>query len=138
VDRGLSGSNFACLVRAEFLSLRERDYVAAARALGAGDGRIIMREILPNALPPIVVNASLTVGTAILFEAGLSFLGLADPNVMSWGYMIGASRLYLREAWWTVTLPGVAILAAVLSLSLFGDWLNDVLNPRLREQRAIP
>jgi peptide/nickel transport system permease protein len=128
----------ARLVRAEFLSLRERDYVAAARALGAGDVRIIVREILPNALPPIVVNASLTVGTAILFEAGLSFLGLADPNVMSWGYMIGASRLYLREAWWTVTLPGVAILAAVLSLSLFGDWLNDVLNPRLREQRAIP
>jgi peptide/nickel transport system permease protein len=136
VDRGLSGSNFACLVRAEFLSLRERDYVAAARALGAGDGRIIMREILPNALPPIVVNASLTVGAAILFEAGLSFLGLAEPNVLSWGYMIGASRPYLREAWWTVTLPGVAILAAVLSLSLFGDWLNDVLNPRLREQRA--
>lgn len=126
----------ARLVRAEFLSLRERDFVAAARALGVGDARIIVREILPNALPPVIVNASLTVGTAILFEAGLSFLGLQDPNVMSWGYMIGSSRLYLREAWWTVTFPGLAILAAVLSLSLFGDWLNDMLNPRLRERRS--
>lgn len=126
----------ARLVRAEFLSLSERDFVTAARALGVRDGRIIVREILPNALPPIIVNSSLTVGTAILFEAGLSFLGLADPNVMSWGYMIGTSRLYLREAWWAVTFPGLAILAAVLSLSLFGDWLNDVLNPRLRERRS--
>lgn len=126
----------ARLVRAEFLSLSERDFVTAARALGVRDRRIIVREILPNALPPIIVNSSLTVGTAILFEAGLSFLGLADPNVMSWGYMIGTSRLYLREAWWAVTFPGLAILAAVLSLSLFGDWLNDVLNPRLRERRS--
>src|SRR5262249_31099968 len=81
----------ARLGRAESLALRERDFVTAARALGARDPRIMLREILPNALPPVVVNASLTVGVAILFEAGLSFLGLADPNVMSWGYMIGSS-----------------------------------------------
>jgi peptide/nickel transport system permease protein len=125
----------ARLVRAEFLTLRERDFVAAARALGVGDRRIILHEILPNALAPVIVNASLTVGVAILFEAGLSFLGLADPNVMSWGYMIGTSRIYLRDAWWTVTFPGLAIVASVLGLSLVGDWLNDVLNPRLRDRR---
>src|SRR5262249_37159090 len=125
----------ARLVRAEFLTLRERDFVTAARALGVRDARIMTREILPNALAPVVVNASLTVGVAILFEAGLSFLGLADPNVMSWGYMIGSSRIYLRDAWWTVTFPGLAIVASVLGLSLAGDWLNDVLNPRVRGRR---
>jgi peptide/nickel transport system permease protein len=125
----------ARLVRAEFLSLRERDFVTAARALGAGDGRIVRREILPNALPPVIVNASLTVGVAILFEAGLSFLGLNDPNVMSWGYMIGSSRIYLRDAWWAVTFPGLAIVASVLGLSLVGDWLNEILNPRLTAPR---
>lgn len=134
---GLSNwAGTARLVRAEFLTLRERDFVAAARALGVGDRRIILREILPNALPPVTVNASLTVGVAILFEAGLSFLGLADPNVMSWGYMIGSARVYLRDAWWPLTFPGLAIFASVLSLSLFGDWLNDVLNPRLRRTRT--
>ncbi len=126
----------ARLVRSEFLTLRERDFVLAARALGLGDVRVVLREILPNALPPVIVNASLTVGVAILFEAGLSFLGLTDPNVMSWGYMIGSSRDYLREAWWTVTFPGLAIVLSVLALSLVGDWLNDVLNPRLGERRA--
>jgi peptide/nickel transport system permease protein len=126
----------ARLVRSEFLSIRERDFVLAARALGVRDTRVILREILPNALPPVIVNASLTVGVAILFEAGLSFLGLTDPNVMSWGYMIGSSRDYLREAWWTVTFPGLAIVVSVLALSLVGDWLNDVLNPRLGERRA--
>ncbi len=125
----------ARLVRAEFLSLREREFVAAARALGAKDRRIVLREILPNSLPPVIVNASLTVGVAILFEAGLSFLGLGDPNVMSWGYMIGSSRIYLREAWWTVTFPGLAIVATVLGLSLVGDWLTDALNPRRRQER---
>jgi len=72
---------------------------------------------------------------AILFEAGLSFLGLGDPNVMSWAYMIGSSRIYIRQAWWTVTFPGVAIFLTVLSLSLVGDWLNDFLNPKSRLQR---
>ena len=120
------------ILRAEFMSIRERDFVIASRALGSKNRRIIFREILPNALPPMIVNASLMVGVAILFEAGLSFLGLADPNVMSWGYMIGSSRIYLRQAWWTVTFPGLAIFVTVLSLSLVGDWLNDFLNPKNR------
>jgi peptide/nickel transport system permease protein len=122
----------ARILRAEFMSLRERDFVTASKAMGAKSVRIILREILPNALPPMVVNASLGVGVAILFEAGLSFLGLGDPNVMSWGYMIGSSRVYIRQAWWTVTFPGIAIFVAVLSLSLVGDWLNDFLNPKNR------
>jgi len=122
----------ARLVRAEFLSLREREFVAAARALGARDGRIVLREILPNALPPVIVSVSLSVGVAILFEAGLAFLGLSDPNAMSWGYMVGTSRTYLREAWWTVTFPGLAIGASVLALSLVGDWLDELLDPRRR------
>jgi peptide/nickel transport system permease protein len=125
----------ARILRAEFMSLRERDFVTAARAAGSRSARIMTREILPNALPPMIVNASLGVGVAILFEAGLSFLGLGDPNVMSWGYMIGSSRVYIRQAWWTVTFPGVAIFLTVLSLSLVGDWLNDFLNPKARLQR---
>jgi peptide/nickel transport system permease protein len=125
----------ARILRAEFMSLRERDFVTAARASGSRSTRIITREILPNALPPMIVNASLGVGVAILFEAGLSFLGLGDPNVMSWGYMIGSSRVYIRQAWWTVTFPGIAIFLTVLSLSLVGDWLNDFLNPKARLQR---
>ena len=125
----------ARLLRAEFLSLRERDFVTAAKALGLRNLRIILREILPNSLPPMIVNASLGVGVAILFEAGLSFLGLGDPNVMSWGYMIGSSRVYLRQAWWTVTFPGLAIFFTVLSLSLVGDWLNDFMNPKVRGRR---
>lgn len=125
----------ARIVRTEFLSLRERDFVTASKTLGATNARIIWREIFPNALPPIIVNASLAVGIAILFEAGLSFLGLGDPNVMSWGYMIGASRTYIRQAWWSVTFPGVAIFTTVLSLNLIGDWLNDLLNPKIRGRR---
>lgn len=124
----------ARIIRAEFMSIRERDFVTASKAIGAKDHRIIFREILPNAIPPIIVNASLMVGVAILFEAGLSFLGLADPNVMSWGYMIGSSRVYLRQAWWTVTFPGIAIFLTVLSLSLVGDWLNDFLNPKSKSR----
>ena len=125
----------ARILRAEFMSIRERDFVTASRAIGSKNKRIIFREILPNALPPMIVNASLMVGVAILFEAGLSFLGLADPNVMSWGYMIGSSRVYLRQAWWTVTFPGLAIFLTVLSLSLVGDWLNDFLNPKSRGRK---
>jgi peptide/nickel transport system permease protein len=125
----------ARILRAEFMSLRERDFVTASKALGATNTRIIWRGILPNALPSMIVNASLAVGIAILFEAGLSFLGLGDPNVMSWGYMIGSSRIYIRQAWWTVTFPGLAIFLTVLSLSLIGDWLNDFLNPKTKGRR---
>ena len=124
----------ARLTRAEFLKIKELEYVTAARAIGAGNGRIMWRVILPNALPPLIVSATLTIGVAILFEAGLSFLGLGDPNVMSWGLMIGANRDYILDAWWPVTFPGLAIFFTVFSVSLIGDGLNDAFNPKLRER----
>ena len=120
----------ARLTRAEFLRIKELDYVRASRAIGAPDRRLIWRVILPNALPPLIVAATLTVGAAILFEAGLSFLGLGDPNAMSWGLMIGANRDFVLDAWWTVTLPGLAIFVTVLGVSLVGDGLTDALNPK--------
>ena len=95
------------------------------------DVQIMLREILPNCLSPIIVIGSLMVATAILIESGLAFLGLGDPNVMSWGYMIGAGRTVLRQAWWICVFPGVAILLTVLSLNLIGEGLNDAFNPRL-------
>jgi peptide/nickel transport system permease protein len=125
----------ARLARAEFLALKSQEFVLAARALGAPDWHIIVREALPNSLPPLVVNGALTVGVSVLFEAGLSFLGLGDANTMSWGYMIGASRTYLRQAWWPVTFPGLAIFATVLSLSLLGDALNDFFRPGSKARR---
>lgn len=121
----------ARLARAEFMRLRNMEFAHAARAMGAGSLRLMLREILPNALPPLIVSASLIVGAAILFEAGLSFLGLSDPNVMSWGLMIGNNRRNILDCWWAVTFPGVAIFLTVLSVSLVGDGLNDALNPRL-------
>jgi peptide/nickel transport system permease protein len=125
----------ARLVRGEFRSLREMEFVMAARGLGYGHGRIILREILPNALPPVIVMASVTVATAILMESALSFMGLGDPNVVSWGGMIGAGREMLRTAWYLSALPGLAIVLTVLSLNLIGDGLNDALNPRLSSER---
>ena len=125
-------TSMARLTRGEFLRIKELEYVRAARAIGASNARIIWRIILPNAMPPIIVSATLATGSAILFEAGLSFLGLSDPNIMSWGLMIGSNRNYLREAWWAVTFPGVAIFITVLAISLVGDGLNDAFNPKLR------
>ncbi|WP_370232365.1 ABC transporter permease [Cognatishimia sp.] len=122
----------ARLTRAEFLKIRELEYVRAARSIGASNSRIIWTVILPNAAPPLIVSATLTVGVAILFEAGLSFLGLGDPNVMSWGLMIGANREYILDAWWPVAFPGIAIFLTVLAVSLIGDGLNDAFNPKLR------
>ncbi len=124
----------ARLVRGEVLSLRTREFVEAATLSGQSHLRIILRQVLPNALPPIIVLASLMVATAILLESSLSFLGLGDPNVMSWGYMIGAARTVLRTAWWLSFIPGVAILLTVLSLNLIGEGLNDALNPRLKRR----
>ncbi|ASJ74208.1 Oligopeptide transport system permease protein OppC [Granulosicoccus antarcticus IMCC3135] len=121
----------ARLVRGEVLSLRTREFVEAATLSGLSHTSIILRHILPNALPPIIVLASLMVATAILLESSLSFLGLGDPNVMSWGFMIGAARTVMRTAWWLSFIPGVAILLTVLSLNLIGEGLNDALNPRL-------
>lgn len=122
----------ARLVRGEFLGMRNREYVQAAIGLGMSDAAVIFRQILPNTLSPIIVAGSLMVATAILIESALSFLGLGDPNVMSWGFMIGAGRSFLRDAWWLCTIPGVAILLTVLSINLVGEGLNDALNPRLR------
>lgn len=124
----------ARLTRGEFLKYRGLEFVRAERAIGARDGRIIWKVILPNALPPLVVSAALAVGIAILFEAGLAFLGLGDPNVMSWGLMIGSSRQYVLSSWWAVTFPGLAIFVTVLAVNLIGDGLNDALNPKLRER----
>lgn len=124
----------ARLTRAEFLKIKEQEYVLAERAMGARDGRIMWQVILPNAAPPLIVATTLGVGIAILFEAALSFLGLGDPNVWSWGYMIGASRDYIWDTWWAITFPGLAIFATVLSISLIGDGLTDALNPKLRLQ----
>jgi peptide/nickel transport system permease protein len=121
----------ARLVRGEVLSLRTREYVHAAVVTGQTDWRIIGREILPNALSPIIVLASLMVATAILLESSLSFLGLGDPNLISWGYMVGAGRTVVRQAWWITVFPGLAILLSVLALNLIGEGLNDALNPRL-------
>ncbi|MFY1710624.1 ABC transporter permease [Tritonibacter mobilis] len=121
----------ARLVRGEVLSLRTREFVEAASLSGLGNLQIILRHILPNALPPIIVLASLMVAQAILLESSLSFLGLGDPNIMSWGYMIGAARTVIRTAWWLSFLPGMAILLTVLALNLIGEGLNDALNPRL-------
>ncbi|NKC15466.1 MAG: ABC transporter permease subunit [Gammaproteobacteria bacterium] len=130
----VSWTSVARLARAEFLKLRELEYVRAARSLGASNSRIIWLVILPNALPPLIVQSALIVGVAILFEAGLSFLGLGDPNVMSWGLMIGSNRESIFDAWWGVTFPGLIIFLTVLSISLIGDGLNDALNPKLRER----
>ena len=121
----------ARLVRGEVLSLRSREYVQAAIVTGQSNGWIIWREILPNALSPVIVLASLMVATAILLESSLSFLGLGDPNLMSWGYMVGAGRTVIRQAWWITLFPGIAILISVLALNLIGEGLNDALNPRL-------
>lgn len=125
----------ARLVRAEFRSLREKDFVLAARALGYSHARIILREILPNALPPIIVTSSVMVASAILLESALSFMGMGDPNVVSWGSMIGAGRELLRTAWYLTAAPGLTIVFAVLAFNLIGDGLNDALNPRFSQER---
>ncbi|KAA5610064.1 ABC transporter permease [Rhodovastum atsumiense] len=127
----------ARLVRGEFLSLRSREFVQAAITSGQSNTTIILRQILPNSLSPIIVSASLMVATAILLESSLSFLGLGDPNAMSWGFMIGSARTVLRQAWWMSFFPGIAILLTVLALNLIGEGLNDAFNPRLRRTPRV-
>ena len=126
----ISWPQVARVVRGEFLSLRGREFVQAARTLGMRDAAIIFTQILPNALPPIMVVSSMMVGSAILTESALSFLGLGDPNLLSWGSMIGGSRSAMWVAWWTTVLPGLSIMVTVLALNFIGDGLNDALNPR--------
>jgi peptide/nickel transport system permease protein len=122
-------------VRAEFLSLREQDFVTAARALGIGNGRIIFRHMVPNAVAPVLVSATIGIASAILTESALSFLGLGvPPPHATWGNILSDGKNYIFDAPWLTFVPGIAILIVVLSFNLFGEGLRDVLNPRLRER----
>ncbi|MGH9979594.1 MAG: ABC transporter permease [Nitrososphaeraceae archaeon] len=123
----------ARIIRAEFLSLREREFVLSAIAEGRSNRAIIFYEILPNAIAPAIVIASFIVADAILIETGLSFIGLGDQNLISWGYMIRNSVEYMREAWWMTLFPGMAVVLTALAFNLMAFALNDVLNPRQRE-----
>lgn len=122
----------ARLARSEFMSLRRREFVEAAELSGVSRTRIIVAEVLPNAMSPLIVMGSLMIATAILTESALSFLGLGDPNRISWGYMIGAARTVFRQAWWLSVFPGLAIALTVLAINLVGEGLNDALNPHLK------
>jgi peptide/nickel transport system permease protein len=122
----------ARLLRAELLALKKREFIEAARALGMSDFDLIVRELLPNALPPIIVNATLQISGAILLETSLSFLGLGDPNAMSWGVMLHNAQEFFTQAWWMAAFPGMALFLTTLGLNLVGDGLNDALNPRMR------
>lgn len=133
---GLTGwPELARLVRAEFLTLKQREYILAIRGLGAGHFRIIFRHLLPNALAPVFVSATFGVAGAILLESGLSFLGLGvQPPDPSWGNILSAGKDYLATAWWMTFAPGLAILITVLAYNLVGDGLRDSLDPRLSGQ----
>ncbi len=124
----------ARVVRAQFLTFREREFVLAARAIGASHAKVIFHEILPNAIPPAVVVASILVARAILLEAGLSFLGLGDPNLISWGSLLSEAQERISVSVWLALFPGLAISLLVLCINLFGDGINDVLNPKLRKK----
>jgi len=130
---GLTGwMGVARLVRAEVLSIRERDYIMAAKALGASDFRIIFRHVLPNALSPVLVSATLGVAGAILTESALSFLGIGvQPPTPSWGNILSAGKDYIEFAWWLSLFPGLAILGTALSYNLLGEGIRDALDPRL-------
>lgn len=122
------------LIRAETLSVREKPFVDAAKLSGMSNFRIIFSEILPNTIYPVIVSATLQVGSAILYESALSFLGVGDPTMVSWGWLIHDALSALRIAWWVALFPGLAISLLVIGINLFGDGLNDALNPRLRER----
>jgi peptide/nickel transport system permease protein len=127
---------YARIARAQVLSLRVRDYVEAARAEGATDAAILTRHLVPNALAPILVQATLDVGNIILISAGLSFIGFgAQPPTPEWGLMVSEGRRFLMEQWWIATFPAIAILALVLGFNLLGDGVRDLLDPRLRTLR---
>jgi peptide/nickel transport system permease protein len=124
----------ARLIRAEFLSFKEKEFVQAAKSIGAGDSHIMFREIMPNAIFPAIVNATLQIGSAILLESSLSFLGLGDPNHVSWGFMLNDALSAFMRAWWLSFFPGVMITTVVIAFNLVGDGLNDALNPFLKER----
>ncbi|WP_010140585.1 ABC transporter permease [Oceanicola sp. S124] len=121
----------ARLTRAQVRSVSTREFVQAARCQGQSTLSVVVRHVLPNAVSPIIVLGAMTVAAAILIEAALSFMGLGDPNFMSWGYMIGAGRTVIRQAWWMSVFPGLAILTTVIAINLVGEALNDALNPRI-------
>jgi peptide/nickel transport system permease protein len=124
---------YARVVRGQVLALKEKEFVAAARALGAPTRLIIPRHVLPNVLTPVIIVATFAVATNVITEASLSFLGLGvEPRIPSWGSMLSDGRAYIGRAWWLTTFPGLAILLTVLSINLLGDWLRDRLDPRLR------
>ena len=127
-----SWPQIARIVRAEVLALREEAFVVSARAIGVGDGKLMFREILPNALPPVIALVALLASAGILTEASLSFLGVGDPNVVSLGQMLTSGLEYATSAWWVPAWPGAAIFVLVLLLNTLGDGLNVALNPRLR------
>jgi peptide/nickel transport system permease protein len=122
----------AKIARSQVLAIKSQPFVEAALADGAGSFRILFYHILPNGLYPLVINATLQMGQAILLEAGFSFLGLGDPNIISWGQVLYLAQLYIGSAWWTAIYPGVAIFFLVFAFNLVGEGLNNVLNPRLR------
>jgi peptide/nickel transport system permease protein len=128
----LSWPSTARLVRSEFLKFKHSEFVDAARASGAPERRIMVYEILPNAFPTIIVNTALEVGAAILLEAGISFLGLGDPQQMSWGVMLFQAQIFMRRAPWMTIFPGLGIFLTVMGLNLFADGLNEALNPKFR------
>jgi peptide/nickel transport system permease protein len=124
---------YARLVRGQALSIKENQYIEAARSVGASQSRIIFRHVLPNSLSPIIVQATMDLGNVILMAAGLSFIGVgAQPPIPEWGVMIAEGRSYLRGSWWFPTFPGLFILLTVLGFNLFGDGLRDILDPHLR------
>lgn len=125
----------ARLVRADVLRLRTYDFVQSCKIIGMSDLRIVFQQILPNCMAPIIVTTSVLVANAIIVEASLAFLGLGDPNVMSWGSILNVGRPELRTAWYITAVPAVALVVTVLALNLIGDALNDVLNPRLKERK---
>jgi peptide/nickel transport system permease protein len=125
----------AKIMRAQVLSLKRRDFVTASMAVGASHVWILRRHVVPNGLQPVVANSTLLIGTAIVLEAGLSFLGLGDPNLVSWGKMLQASQTYYFNAWWMAVFPGVAIFLTVLGFNLAGDLVNQALSPRMRTRR---
>ena len=127
---------YARLVRGSVLTLREREFVLSARAIGVKDWRIIIQHLLPNLIGPVIVLMTLNVANNILLESSLTFLGLGvDPTIPSWGGMLADGRTYLQTAWWVSVFPGLAILLTVLGLNLLGDWLRDSLDPTRRTSR---
>lgn len=128
----LSWPRTARLVRGEFLKLKNSEFVDAARAIGASEKRIMFSEILPNAFPPVIANTALEVGSAILLEAGISFLGLGDPRQISWGVILYQAQIFMRRAPWMTIFPGIGIFMTVMGLNLFADGLNEALNPKFR------